>query len=104
MVDLYYPSENLNARNLLSVRHFVYKLLFHVNLPRFGDIIQRNGAEPGVIHRAVFCSNSVEVVGKNSSLWQTLQRRIMQMTITILTATFPMQNCAHMTITKICPL
>ena len=25
-------------------------------------------------------------------------------TITILTATFPMRNCAHMTITKICPL
>jgi hypothetical protein len=33
MVDLY-PSENLNAWNLLSVRHFVYKLLFHVHLPR----------------------------------------------------------------------
>ena len=38
MVDLY-PSENLNAWNLLSVRHFVYKLLFHVHLPRFGDIL-----------------------------------------------------------------
>jgi hypothetical protein len=38
MVDLY-PSENLNARNLLSVRHFVYKLLFHVHLPRFADIL-----------------------------------------------------------------
>jgi hypothetical protein len=25
--------------NLLSVRHFVYKLLFHVHLPRFGDIL-----------------------------------------------------------------
>jgi hypothetical protein len=37
MVDLY-PSENLNARDILSVRHFVYKLLFHVDLPRFGDI------------------------------------------------------------------
>jgi hypothetical protein len=37
MVHLY-PSENLNAWNLLSVRHFVYKLLFHVHLPRFGDI------------------------------------------------------------------
>jgi hypothetical protein len=30
MVDLY-PSENLNAWNLLSVQHFVYKLLFHVH-------------------------------------------------------------------------
>jgi hypothetical protein len=38
MVDLY-PSENLNAWNLLSVRHFVYQLLFHVHLPRFGDIL-----------------------------------------------------------------
>jgi hypothetical protein len=38
MVDLY-PSENCNAWNLLSVRHFVYKLLFHVHLPRFGDIL-----------------------------------------------------------------
>ena len=38
MVDLY-PSENLNAWNLLSVRHFVYKLLFHVHLPRFEDIL-----------------------------------------------------------------
>ena len=38
MVDLY-PSENLNAWNLLSVRHFVYMLLFHVHLPRFGDIL-----------------------------------------------------------------
>jgi hypothetical protein len=38
MVDLY-PSENLNAWNLLSVRHFAYKLLFHVHLPRFGDIL-----------------------------------------------------------------
>jgi hypothetical protein len=38
MVDLY-PSENLNAGNLLSVQHFVYKLLFHVHLPRFGDIL-----------------------------------------------------------------
>ena len=36
MVDLY-PSENLNALDLLSVRHFVYKLLFHVHLPRFGE-------------------------------------------------------------------
>jgi hypothetical protein len=26
-------------RDLLSVRHFVYKLLFHVHLPRFGDIL-----------------------------------------------------------------
>jgi hypothetical protein len=32
-------AENLNAWNLLSVRHFVYMLLFHVHLPRFGDII-----------------------------------------------------------------
>ena len=38
MVDLY-PSENWNAWNLLSVRHFVYKLLFHVHLPRFGVIL-----------------------------------------------------------------
>jgi hypothetical protein len=38
MVDLY-PSENLNAWNLLSVRHFAYKLLFHVHLFRFGDIL-----------------------------------------------------------------
>jgi hypothetical protein len=38
MVDLY-PSDNLNAWNLLSVRHFVYKLLFHVHLPGFGDIL-----------------------------------------------------------------
>ena len=38
MVDLYL-SENLNAWDLLSVRHFVYKLLFHVHLPRFGDIL-----------------------------------------------------------------
>jgi hypothetical protein len=38
MVDLY-PSENLNAWNLLSVRHFVYNLLFHVHLPRFEDIL-----------------------------------------------------------------
>ena len=38
MVHLY-PSENLNAWNLLSVRHFAYKLLFHVHLPRFGDIL-----------------------------------------------------------------
>jgi hypothetical protein len=37
-VDLY-PSENLNAWNLPSVRHFVYKLLFHVHLPRFGNIL-----------------------------------------------------------------
>jgi hypothetical protein len=28
----------VSIRNLLSVRHFVYKLLFHVHLPRFGDI------------------------------------------------------------------
>jgi hypothetical protein len=33
MVDLY-PSENLNAWNLLSVRHFAYKLLFHVRNDR----------------------------------------------------------------------
>jgi hypothetical protein len=33
MVDLY-PSENLNAWNLLSVRNFVYKLLFHVHLQK----------------------------------------------------------------------
>jgi hypothetical protein len=38
MVDLY-PSENLNARDILSVRKFGYKLLFHVDLPRFGDIL-----------------------------------------------------------------
>ena len=38
MVDLY-PSENFNAWNLLSVRHFVCKLLFHVHLPRFADIL-----------------------------------------------------------------
>jgi hypothetical protein len=38
MVDLN-PSENLNVWNLLSVRHFVYKLLFHVQLPRFGNIL-----------------------------------------------------------------
>ena len=38
MVDLY-PSENFNAWNLLSVRHFVCKLLFHVHLPRFWDIL-----------------------------------------------------------------
>jgi hypothetical protein len=38
MVDLYL-SENLNALDLLSVRHFAYKLLFHVHLPRFGDIL-----------------------------------------------------------------
>jgi hypothetical protein len=30
---------NLPTWNLLSVRHFVYKLLFHVHLPRFGDIL-----------------------------------------------------------------
>jgi hypothetical protein len=38
MVDLYL-SQNLNEWNLLSVRHFVYKLLFQVHLPRFGDIL-----------------------------------------------------------------
>jgi hypothetical protein len=40
MVYLFlYPSDNLNAWDFLSVRHFVYKLLFHVHLPRFGDIL-----------------------------------------------------------------
>jgi hypothetical protein len=49
MVDLY-SSENLNAWNLLSVRHFVYKLLFHMHLPRFGDIlIWINRSKPPLI-------------------------------------------------------
>ena len=44
MVDLY-PSKNLNACNLLSVRHVVYKLLFHVHLSRFGDILGRSSCK-----------------------------------------------------------
>ena len=60
MVDLY-PSENLNAWDLLSVRHFVYKLLFHVQMPRFGDILiwidcrtYRNKSFPYLAFRSIY--------------------------------------------------
>jgi hypothetical protein len=33
------PVRVTNRSHFLSVRHFVYKLLFHVHLPRFGDIL-----------------------------------------------------------------